>query len=226
MGRESNNNQDKQELNHHESSTTDTRPTEPRQSELTSPWPDQWQLEGLGNDMTVRKDPWPDLEGTTDWNNTSDAEEPDPTNNTSYVTPWGLFGEPRWITELGNAIEQDPKETPVPPILQHLNKDMESEQNEELSPQTSNDGSERKETLSLQNDPQTYNVQNNQEHQNERSPECQTTSLTSDDKEGMTKINHLTHQESKCPTLDNKERTTISKPMPLKVQAPPWVLRS
>jgi len=92
MGRELNNNQDRLEPNYHDSSVTNTTSTDPIQSKLTSPWPNQWQLGGLGDDMT--KDPWPDLEGMNTWNDASDIEEPDPTDNPPYTTPWGCFGEP------------------------------------------------------------------------------------------------------------------------------------
>ena len=94
MGRESNDDQDKQELNYHKSSTVNTTSTEPIQAELTSPWPDQWWLKGLDNDMTDPKDPWPDPEGMNAWNDASNTEELDLTDNTPYAIPWGLVGEP------------------------------------------------------------------------------------------------------------------------------------
>jgi len=87
IGRESNNNQSKLELMCHKSSTIDTTSTDPIQSELTSPWSDQWQLEEQDNNMTGSEDPWLDLEGM-------DAEEPDPIEDAPYATPWGLLREP------------------------------------------------------------------------------------------------------------------------------------
>jgi len=132
MGREPNDDQNELELDHPESSTIDTIPIDPIQSELTSPWPDQWRLEELGNDMIDSEDPWPDTEGTNKRNNESDTKELDWTNDTPDATPWGLVGEPRRITEQSNAVEPEPEE--------------------ELSPQTSNKIPDQKETSSLQND--------------------------------------------------------------------------
>jgi len=94
MGRERNDKSSKLELDNHESSTIDMLSTEPIQTELTSPWPDQWRLEELGNDMTDPEDPWSNLEGTNAWNNSSETEELDLTDNAPYATPWGLLGEP------------------------------------------------------------------------------------------------------------------------------------
>jgi len=94
MGRESNVKQNKPELSHQESSTVNTMSTDPIQSKLTSPWPDQWQLEGLNDDMTDHEDPWPDLEGIDAWNNATDTDKLDSTDDAPYATPWGLFKEP------------------------------------------------------------------------------------------------------------------------------------
>jgi len=210
MGMKSNDNQDKLELNHHESSTTNT--TDPIQSELMSPWPDQWRLRGLDKDMINHKHPWPNLEGTNAWDKNSDAKELDLTNDAPYATPWGLLEEPCWISELSKAIEPEPEEAPFPLTLHYPDRDMESKLEEELSPQTLDNGAYQKETLSPQNNPQTHNAQHNQECQNERNPEYQVTGSTSDNEEGTTKTNHhLTHQELKCPALDDKERTVSIK---------------
>jgi len=58
MGRKPKDNQNKLELSCKESTTDLTH------SELTSLWPDQWQLkEQYDNTMTDHKDPWLDLEG-------------------------------------------------------------------------------------------------------------------------------------------------------------------
>jgi len=212
IGRESNDNQDKLELSSQESSTVDTMSTDLIQSELTSPWPDQWQLEGLNNDMTDPEDPWLDLEKTNAWNDTSDTEEPDLTD----TTPWGLFGEPRWKTERNNAIGLEPEEDPFPLMLQHPNKDNRSKWEGELSPQTSNDISNLKEMLSLQHD------QCNKETLDQRNPENKSQGSTSDNKEGTTDISYeLTHQKSKHPTSDNKEGTTVIEPTLLGVKIQP-----
>jgi len=171
IGRESDNNQNKLELSLLGSSKVDMMSTDPIESKLTSPWPDQWRLEGLDNDMTNHEDPWPDLEGTNAWNNASDKEEPDPTDNTPYATPWGLFGEPRWITELNNTIELEPEEDLSPLTLYDPNKDNESTLEGELSPQTSNDILDQKEILSLQNDAQYCATQCDKECLSKRNPE-------------------------------------------------------
>jgi len=212
IGRESNDNQDKLELSHQGCSTGNTALTDPKQSKLTSPWPDQWRLEGLNDDNC--EDPWPDLEGTNAWNNASDAEELDLTND---VTPWGLFREPHWITELDNAIEPEPEEDPFPLMLQHPDKDDELKLEGELSPQTSNDVSDLKETLSLQNN------QSDREILEQRNPENKLQGSTSDDEEGTVDASYtLTHQESKCPTLDNKEGTVVVGLTMLETRGLPW----
>jgi len=212
MGRESNDNQNKHEL---ESSKVNTMSTDPIQSELTSPWPDQWRLEELDNDMTDLEDPWPEMEGIDAWNDDPDIEELDPTKNASYATPWGLLGEPRWITELNYAIEPEPEEDPCPLTLHEPDKDNESTMEGELSPQTSNNIPDQKETWSLQNN------QCNEGFLDERSPKCQITGSTSDDEEGTTKINQLpTHQKSTRPTSDDEEGTMIVEPTSLDARTP------
>jgi len=217
MGRESNVKQNKPELSHQESSTVDTMSTDPIQSELTSPWPDQWRLEGLNDDMTDHEDPWPDLEGIDAWNNATDAEELDLTDDAPYATPWGLFKEPRWITELDNAKELEPEEDLVPLTLQHPDKNYQSKLEEELSPQTSNNISNLKETLSLQHDQYDKNILD------QRNPENKSQSSTSDDEGGTTNTNHHpTYQELKCPTLDDKEGTIVIKSTPLDKRTLSW----
>jgi len=192
MGRESNDNQDKQELSHQESSTVNAI--------TTSPWPDQWQLEGLSNDITDLEDPWPDLEETKTWN---DTEEIDLTDNAPYATPWGLVGEPRWITELDNATEPEPEEDPFPLTLHYPDKDNEPKLGEELSPQTANDIPDLKGTLFLQND------QRDQETSDPWNTESESQGSTSDDEEGTTKTSHyLTLQKPIRPTSDDKKGAT------------------
>jgi len=217
MGRELNDNQDKPELSLQGSPTVNTMSTDLIQSKLTSPWPGQWQMEGLDNDTMDDEDLWSELEGTNAWNDMSNAEEPDPTNDTPYVTPWGLFREPQWITELNNAIEPEPEEEPFPLMLHHPNKDNKSKLEGELPPQTSNNIPDPKKTLSLQNN------QRDEEIQDQRNPENKSQGSTSDDKEGTTDTSHhLTHQESTRPTLDNKEETTVTKLTPLETGILPW----
>jgi len=176
MGRELNNNQDKPELR---SSTVDTMSNDPTQPKLTSPWPDQWRLKGQKDDTTDCEDPWPDLEGMNIWNATSDTEELDPTDDAPYVTPWGLFEEPRWVTELDDAIEPEPEEDPFPLKLHYPDKDDKLKQEGELSPQTSNNIPDPREILSLQNN------QRNKEVQDQRDPKNK-----SNDEEGTTGTSH------------------------------------
>ena len=219
MGREPNGNQNKQELSHQESSTVNAI--------TTSPWPDQWRLEGLSNNTPDLTDPWPDTEGIDAWNDDPDIEELDPTENALYATPWGLFGEPRWITEPNDAIEPEPEEDPCPLTLHDPDKDNKSTIEGELSPQKSkleeeptshetSSMSDLKGTLPLQND------QCDQECLNEKNPERQITGSTSDDEEETTKVDQLpTHQKSTRPTSDNKEETTIEGPTSLDTRTPP-----
>jgi len=183
-GTESN---EKLELDHQKSSTVNTMSTDPIQSELTNPWPDQWRLKELDNDMTDLEDPWPEMEGVDAWNNDPEMEELNPTKSALYATLWGLCGEPRWITELDDAIEPEPEEDPYPLTLQDPDKDQ-------------------KQTRSLQNS------QHNKELLDERNPECQIASSTSDDEEGTIDTKYeLTQQVLMYPILDNKERTTVMK---------------
>jgi len=151
-GRESNNEPAKSELHDHQHSTLDTTSPNLIQSELTSPWPDQWRLEGLSNDMPDLEDPCPNQGGINAWNDASDTEEPDLTDNALFMTLWGLFGEPRWITNLDNVIEPEPEEDPFPLMLHYPEKGYKSKLEGELSPQTTNDTPDLKEILSLQND--------------------------------------------------------------------------
>ena len=188
MGRESNDNQDKTELSLQESSTINTMSTKPTQSELTSPWPDQWRLEELGDDITDLEDPWPGLEGTNVWNETSEIEEPDLTNNTPDATPWGLFREPRWIIELDNAMEPKPEEDPLPLTLHHPDTDDELKLEGELSPQTLHKVTNQKGTLSLQND--QCNKPNDKEIPDQRNPENKSSGSASGDEERTANTNH------------------------------------
>jgi len=198
MGKEANNSQDKQELSHQVNAIT------------TSPWPDQWQLEGLSDDMLDLEDPWPDLERTNASNDT------DLTDDAPYATPWGLFGEPRWITKLNNAIEPEPEEDPFPLTLHYPDKDNGSKLEGELSPHGLNNMPDPKETLPLQKE------QCDKEFLDERNPERQIAGSTSDDKEGTMKINQLpTYQESTHPTSDDKEGTTIVEPILLDTRTSP-----
>jgi len=203
MGRELNDNQNKPELSLLGSSKIDTMSNDSTQSKLTSPWPDQWQLEGLNDDMTDYEDPWPDLEGTNAWSNVSTEETPDPMNNAPYATPWGLFGEPCWIAEPDNATESEPEEAPFPLTLHYPNKENEAKLEGELSPQTTNNMTNQKETFSLQND------QCNEEILDQRNPANESKGSTSDDEEGTKDTSHQwTHQESTRPTSDNEEGMT------------------
>jgi len=203
MGRELNDNQDKSELHDYESSTVNTLSTDLTQSEPTSPWPDQWQLEGLDDDITDLEDPWPDLEGTKTWNDVSTEETPDLMNDAPYATPWGLFGEPRWMTEPDNAIEPEPEEDPYPLTLHHPDKDDKSKLKGELSPQTLNNMTDHKETLYLQNN------QCDKEILEQRSLQNKSQGSTSDDKEGTKDTSHQrTHQKSTRPTSDDEEGMT------------------
>jgi len=205
MGKESNDSQDKPKLSHQESSTVNTI--------TTSPWPDQWQLEGLSDDILDLEDPWPDLEGTNAW---KDTEGLDLTDDTPYATPWGLVGEPQWITELDDAIEPEPEENLFPLKLHYPDKNNRSKLEGELSPHGLNDMPDPKETLPLQNE------QRNKEFLDERNPEHQIAGSTSDDKEGTMKINQLpTHQESTCPTSDDEEGTTIVESISLDTRTSP-----
>ena len=102
-------------------------------------------------------------------------------------------------------------------MLQHTDKDDESKLEGELSPQTSNNVANQKETLSLQHN------QCDKELLNQRNLGNKLQSSASDDKEGTTDTSHyLTHQELKCPTLDNKEGTTIIEPILLDARTLPW----
>jgi len=207
MGRELNDNQDKPELSLLGSSTIDTMSNDSTQSKLTSPWPDQWRLKGLNDDTTDYEDPWPDLEGTNAWDNTSGTEELDRTNDDApYATPWGLFGELHWIAEPDNAIQTEPEEDPYPLTLHHPDKDHKSKLEEELPPQTSNNMTNQKETLSLRND------QCNKEILDRRNPADESQGSTSDDEEGTKDTSHQwTHQESMRPTSDDEEGTMEAK---------------
>jgi len=177
MGRKSNDKPSKLELYDHKSSTVDTISTDPIQSELTSPWPDQWQLEGLDNDMTDYENPWPNPEGMNAW------------NDAPYTTPWELLREPHWITEPDYAIKPGSEENPLPLMLQHPDKDNESKLEGELSPRRSNEVSNPKETLSLRYD------QCNKEILDQRNPENKSQGSTLDNEEGTTDMSHHpTHQ--------------------------------
>jgi len=216
MGRESNDNRDKQKLSHQESSTIDAMSTSPTQSELTSPWPDQWWLEGLSDDMTDLEDPWPDLEGTNDWNNASNKEELNLTDDAPYVTPWGLFGEPQWITELNNAIELEPEKDPFPLVLHQPDKDNEWKSKGELSPQKSNEVSDQKEILSVQSN------QCDKEILDQGNPGNESQSANADNNGTTDMSPYQTYQSLKCPTLDDKEGTTIVKSTQLNTSTLPW----
>jgi len=213
MGREANDNQNKLELDHPKGSTINTMSTDPIQSESTSPRPDQWWLEELDNDMTDPEDLWPDTEGTDTWNDDPDTEELDWTNNASDATPGGLIGELQWITEQTNAIELEQEEDPFPLMLHNL--DLKSTPEEELSPQTSNQVPDWKETLSLQNN------QHDQDTQGQRNPKSKSQGSTSDDKKETTNPStHLIQQNPTHPTSDDKEGTTTVEPTSLNTKTP------
>jgi len=213
MGRESN---DELELHNKKSSTINTASPNLIQSELTSPWPDQWRLEEQNDDIPNLEDPWPDLEGMNAWNDASDTEEFNLTDDTPYATPWGLVGEPRWMTEPNNAIGPEPEEDPFPLTLHHPNKDNKTKLEGELSPQTSNDVSERKETVSLQND------QGDKKILGQRNPENKSQGSTSDDKKRTTDASHhSTYQKLMHPISDDEEGTMIVEPTSLDTRTLP-----
>ena len=87
---------------------------------LESPWPDQWQTEKQENSTTAQEVSRLDPEGTELRDDPTDWEETIDTNNTPDVIPWGLMGEPRWISELDNASEPEPEEDPFCLRMQHL----------------------------------------------------------------------------------------------------------
>jgi len=198
MGRESNEKQIKFELTNHKRSVVNTTSINPIPSELTSPWPDQWQLRGLDSDITNQEDPWPDPEGTNVWNNALDTEELDLTNDTSNETPWELFGEPHWVTEFDDAIEPEPEEDPFPPTLQHPDEEGGT----------------------------TIIEQNNQcdkEILEQRNLENKLQGSASDDEEGTTDTSHpLTQQKLTRPTSDEEEGTTVMEQTRLEARVPSW----
>jgi len=145
------------------------------------------------------------------------TEIPDLTNNAPEATPWGLCREPQWITKLNNAIEPEPEEDPFPLTLHYPDKDNKLKLKGEKSPQTSNDMSDWKETLSLRND------QCDKEILELRNPENKLQGSASDDKEGTTNSSHhQTHQRLMCPTSDDEEGTTTNKLTSLEARVPPW----
>ena len=169
--------------------------------ELESPWPDQWQSEEQENHIAAQRGSGLDPEGTELRDDPPDWEETINTNDTPDVIPWGLMGEPHWISELDNASEPEPEEDPFLLRMQHLGYELKLE--EELFPHQSNDNLDWKETLSLQ--PQS---EHKPQIKDQRSLTNKASSSASDDKKGTMKINNQTWKD---PKSEDKEGTTNPK---------------
>lgn len=121
-------------------------------------------------------------------------------NDTPDKIPWGLIGEPHWISELDDASEPKPEEDPFPLRMQHLG--YESKLEGELFPQKSNDKVDWREMLFLQpRDEYEPQIKDQRSLTNEES------NSASDTNEGTMEANDQMHQISKSPNAKSKKRT-------------------
>ena len=187
---------------------------EPTRWELESPWPDQWQSEGLAGLTTTHEDLEPDR--TKFQNDSLNWKEPDNTICAPNAISWETIKELYWTPELDNAAEPESEENPYPQTLHLLD---ESTLEREPSPQLTNDETQQwKEIRSLQ-------LKDKRELQNSyqktyRNNTIKALKATSDDEEGSTITNELTNQESDRP---NKRKTRHAEQMqPWKTLTQQW----